>query len=253
MPLAGYDYFLDIAKSVQWDQNNVDLAVDVAEWPLLDSNFREQVMGLLAGFCIAEWAVADELPAIAHEIDDPSAAQCLRMQAGDEVRHSQFFDRVVAEVARVPGDTRDERRSAVRHRMSPEFLRLFEEELPRRAAQVSSEGGVAAAVGLYHMVLEGVVLIAGQFAFFDVLDKDSQLPGLRQGVELVHRDERWHIGFGARCLQDLPLKTGTVDRILAEGEEAVSVWGDHVAPKHTEKMMQLHRRRLRAAGLLKKA
>ena len=56
------------------------------------------------------------------------------------------------------------------------------------------------AVGLYHMVLEGVVFTAGQYALLEILDKD-RLPGLYEGMELVLRDEKWHIGFGTRCLQ----------------------------------------------------
>ena len=31
---------------------------------------------------------------------------------------------------------------------------------------------------------------------------DDRLPGLREGMELVLRDERWHVGFGTRCLAD---------------------------------------------------
>lgn len=250
--LAGYQYFLDMAQSLQWDEQEIDLSADAAAWPTLSEAEHRRVMGLIAGFCVAEWAVADELPTFAGAIGDPVAADVLRMQDGDEARHSRFFDRVVAEVAQVPGASRDERRAGVRGWMSGEFLRLFEEELPARAARVGREGGISAGIGLYHMVLEGIVLIAGQFAFFEVLDEIDRLPGLRRGVELVHRDERWHVGFGARCLQDLNLTPDAVERIVAEGEAAVSVWGDLVSEQSTQKMMQLHRRRLRATGLLPK-
>jgi ribonucleoside-diphosphate reductase beta chain len=250
--LAGYQYFWNIAQSLQWDEQEIDLSADAAAWPTLSPGEHHQVMSLIAGFAVAEWAVADELPAFAGAIDDPAAADVLRMQDGDEGRHSRFFDRVVAEVVQTPGTSRDERRAGVRGWMSAEFLRLFEEELPARAARVGSEGGVSAGIGLYHMVLEGIVLIAGQFAFFEVLNDIGRLPGLRQGVELVHRDERWHVGFGARCLQDLNLGPDAVERILAEGEEAVSVWGSVVPEQSTQKMLQLHRRRLRATGLLPK-
>ena len=50
------------------------------------------------------------------------------------------------------------------------------------------------------MILEGVVFTAGQLALLDLLD--DRLPGLQRGTELVLRDERWHVGFGARCLAD---------------------------------------------------
>lgn len=250
MALAGYRYFLETARSLQWDEQEIDLSEDAVAWPALAQHDRDRVMGLIAGFCVAEWAVADELGAFAEAIDDPDAAACLTMQDGDEARHSRFFDRVVAEVPKIPGNTRQERRAAVRGVMPPEFLRLFEQVLPQRAARVGDSGGIPAGIGLYHMVLEGIVLIAGQFAFFEVLDELDCLPGLRRGVELVHRDERWHIGFGARCLQDLDVSPEMVQRIVDEGEEAVDAWGGLVPPRHSQKMAKLHRRRLRATGLL---
>src|SRR5699024_3550756 len=157
--------------------------------------------------------VTDELPAFAAAIDDADAAACFTMQDGDEARHSRFFDRVAAEVPQLAGTDRAQRRTAMRQWVPSSFLHLFDELLPQRAARVGHESGMTAAVGLYHLVLEGVVLLAGQFAFFELLDRLECLPGLRRGVELVHRDERWHIGFGARCLQDLAVPSEVVERI----------------------------------------
>ena len=66
---------------------------------------------------------------------------------------------------------------------------------------------------------------------------DPRLPGLRQGTELVLRDERWHVGFGTRCLIDAGLDETA---ILAEGEAAAAVW----APEHAERVVTTLRRRL---------
>src|SRR3712207_9577230 len=54
-------------------------------------------------------------------------------------------------------------------------------------------------VSLYHMLLEGVVFNAGTQALLEDL-ADGALPGVREGVKRVERDERWHVGFGLRCL-----------------------------------------------------
>ena len=70
---------------------------------------------------------------------------------------------------------------------------------PLRAAGVE-------AVGVYHMVLEGVVFTAGQLALLELVD--DRLPGLREGTELVLRDERWHVGFG----DPLPARRGALGR-----------------------------------------
>jgi ribonucleoside-diphosphate reductase beta chain len=87
------------------------------------------------------------------------------------------------------------------------------------------------------MVLEGVVFTAGQLALLDLLD--DRLPGLREGTELVLRDERWHVGFGARCLADLDYDEAG---ILEEGSRAAALW----APEYAERVVDGLRSRLRA-------
>lgn len=248
--LADFEYFLRVGRESQWKESIIDLSADAAAWPDMDPDLRDRTMRFVAGFAIAEWAVANELGAFADVIDHPRAAQCFTMQDGDEARHSRFFDRLVDEVAQIPGETRDERRRAVRQFVDPQLLELFEVTLPERAARVSEDRGLHAAVGLYHMVLEGVVLTAGQFAFLELLEGIDVLPGLKRGVELVQRDERWHVGFGARCIQELDLSPHEVEHILDEGQQAVTAWGPLVGPEHTDRMRRLHTRRLRAAGLL---
>ena len=87
------------------------------------------------------------------------------------------------------------------------------------------------------MVLEGVVFTAGQLALLDLLD--DRLPGLLAGTELVLRDERWHVGFGARCLADLDYDEAL---ILEEGSRAAALW----APEYAERVVDGLRSRLRA-------
>jgi ribonucleoside-diphosphate reductase beta chain len=97
------------------------------------------------------------------------------------------------------------------------------------------------------MVLEGVVLLAGQNAMLDTLDRLSVgLPGVRRGVELVLRDERWHIGFGTRLVQGAGLGRDEVEALLALGQAAAGAWGDLVSPSAAEKAARMHRTRLRA-------
>jgi ribonucleoside-diphosphate reductase beta chain len=251
--LAGYPYFLDVAASVQWDDAALDLTADALAWPHLPPDDLDAVLRLVAGFCVAEASVAAELQPFGLAAADPRAAACFRAQAVDEARHARFFDRVAAEVTQVPGAGPAERRAVLRRLVPRPFLELFEDRLPAMARDLA--GGtqdLQAAVGLYHMVLEGVVLIAGQFALLDLLDRVAALPGVRRGVELVHRDERWHIGFGARCLQDLQVSPDAAARILAEGEAAAQAWGEAVGADHTTRIATLHRRRLRAVGLIRR-
>lgn len=178
---------------------------------------------------------------------DESVADIFRAQARDERRHARFFDRVAAEVAAVPGTDAAARLDVLRTHVSPELVALFEERLPATAQRLAgNRADLTTAVGLYHMVLEGVVLLAGQNAMLDTLDRLSTgLPGVRRGVELVLRDERWHIGFGTRLVQTVGLSEDEVEDLLELGQAAAGAWGDLVTPEAAERAATIHRRRLR--------
>jgi len=236
--IADYPHFLVLAQRAQWDEADVDLEPDAAAWPGLDPGVRLRIERLVAGFCVGEAGVAEHLGPFGAAAQDPDAARCFAVQEGDERRHSAFFDRVARDVLAVPAATPEERRSALRPLLAPEFLELFEVRLPGMAGALArGDGHLERAVGLYHMVLEGVVFTAGQLALLDLVD--DRLPGLRAGTELVLRDERWHVGFGARCLADLDYDEAA---ILAEGEAAAALW----APEYAGRVMDGLRSRLRA-------
>jgi ribonucleoside-diphosphate reductase beta chain len=212
---ASYEHFLDIAASVQWDERAISLRADARAWPHVAGT---RLTELVAGFCVGEAGVAEHLAPFA---EGPAAA-CFAAQARDEQRHARFFARYAAAIGM----------DDPREHVSREYLELFEVRLP---AAVSGAPGEA--VGLYHMILEGVVFTAGQLALLDLLD--DRLPGLEQGTELVLRDERWHVGFGARCLADLDYDEAA---ILEEGERAAALW----APEYAGRVMAGLRSRLRA-------
>jgi ribonucleoside-diphosphate reductase beta chain len=250
--ITGYGHFVQLAESLQWDEKTIDLAPDLEAWPKLTEAERERLHGLIAGFCIAEQAVAEHLVPFqgAATVDDSMAA-CFVSQARDEARHARFFDRVAAEVLEVPGEYPRERLDVLRERVAPELVDLFETRLPEQAQRLADDGAsLTAAVGLYHMVLEGVVLLAGQNAMLDTLESLSvNMPGLRKGMELVLRDERWHIGFGSRVIQSADLEGGEVEEILKNGETAAKAWGDLTSAEAIDKAIQLHRRRLNSVGI----
>jgi ribonucleoside-diphosphate reductase beta chain len=245
-----YDSFVILAETLQWDEATIDFAGDQAAWPTLHDTENARVLALIAGFCIAESAVSGHLASFQAAASDDWVAACFRAQARDERRHARFFDRVAAEVAAVPGTDIVARQDVLRTLVSPELVDLFEERLPATALRLTEDReGLTAAVGLYHMVLEGVVLLAGQNALLDTLGRLSVgLPGVRRGVELVLRDERWHIGFGTRLVQGAGLGSDEVEAILAQGQAAAGAWGDLVSPDAAERAVRMHRNRLRAVG-----
>jgi ribonucleoside-diphosphate reductase beta chain len=250
--ITGYAHFVQLADSLQWDEKAIDYSADREAWPALEDVERDKVLGLVAGFCIAETSVAGQLiPYEAAASVDDAMNACFRAQARDEARHARFFDLVAADVAGVPGADPVARHDVLRAHVTPEFVDLFEHRLPATSQRLAEDhGGLTAAVGLYHMIIEGVVLLAGQLAMLDTLEKLSVgLPGVRKGMELVLRDERWHIGFGSRVVQSAAIGHAEAGALFEEGELAAKVWGDLISPDAIESAVRQHRRRLKAANI----
>lgn len=217
--IAGYQHFLRLADRIQWDAEAIDLTVDAANWATVAD---ARIKGLVSGFIVGEAGVAEHL----HAFFDGDAAATFEAQRRDEERHARFFQRYAEAVGL------DDPYAHV----TPEFVDIFERRLPEAAAQAGIE-----AVGLYHMVLEGVVFTAGQYALLEILDKE-QLPGLHEGMELVLRDEKWHVGFGTRCLNDADVSEEQIQAILVEGERAAALW----APEQSERVLRTLTRRMAA-------
>jgi ribonucleoside-diphosphate reductase beta chain len=243
-------FFSRVVARLQWDPRAIDLAPDAEAWPGLADERRERLTALLAGFRVAEDAVAEHLAPFGQAANNSLVAWVMFLQRRDEQRHAVLFDRIAADVLELPGDTKDERRDAARKLAPTGVLELFEERLPAMAGDLAAgRTGVDAGIGLYHMILEGIVLSAGQRALFADLE-DGALPGVREGVERVELDERWHIGFGLRCLIDARPAPEVIDDVLSQAEEAAGAWGDAVPSEIRETIAPMCRRRLSVAKLL---
>jgi ribonucleoside-diphosphate reductase beta chain len=248
-------FFSRVAARKLWNAAAIDFTADAAAWSELPDERRQRLTRILAGFRVAEDAVAGNLtPFVVATNRETLASQeslmawTFTLQRRDEVRHALFFDRVAAEVLGLPGDTPDERRAAAREHTTPEILELFEERLPTMAAALTAgESDLADGVGLYHMMLEGVVFNAGTNALLEDL-ADGVLPGVREGVERIERDERWHVGFGLRCLIETEPTQERIDDLVACAGEAAEVWGDAVPAAIRERSARTMAHRLHVSG-----
>lgn len=231
--LAGYEHLLRAAQRLRWDEAAIDLCADARAWAALDEAERAPLRRLIAGFLVAEEAVAAALDPFVAAAGDPLARACFAAQQTDEERHASFFARVAGEVVGVDA-----------HDAPPAVHDLFTRRLPDTAAALRrGDATLADGVALYHLILEGVVFAAGQEALLAALH-DTGLDGVRTGAARVQADERWHVGLGVRCLQDAGPAPEQIEALLAEGERAARVWG--VAGVDAARAMQIHRRRLTA-------
>jgi ribonucleoside-diphosphate reductase beta chain len=248
-------FFSRVAARKQWDAAAIDLAPDARAWPELPDERRRRLTTLLAGFRVAEDAVAEQITPFSDAVrretlasQESLMAWTFSLQRRDEERHARFFDRVAAEVLRLPGETPAERRAAAREHATPAILELFDELLPAMAADLEAgRSRLIDGVSLYHMLLEGVVFNAGTAALLDDL-ADGALPGVRVGVERVERDERWHVGFGLRCLIESQPSQELVDDLIARGAAAAAAWGDAVPAAIRERSARTCAHRLHVSG-----
>jgi len=252
-------FFSKIVAHLQWEARAIDLVPDARAWPELEPARRERLTTLLAGFRVAEDAVAEHLEPFDGAAKRASLASAetlmawvLFLQRRDEQRHAVFFDRIAAEVLGLPGETPDERREAARELAPPAVLELFEERLPALAADLAAgHAELSDGVSLYHMLLEGIVFDTARRALLDDI-ADGALPGVREGVRRTDLDERWHIGFGVRCLIESPPAPGVLEDLLAGAEESAAAWGDAVPAATRERVVRKVGRRLSAAGLIER-
>ncbi|HEX5979896.1 MAG TPA: hypothetical protein VFY52_02295 [Thermoleophilaceae bacterium] len=251
------NFFSRLVARLQWDPAAIDLTRDARAWPELPSERRRPLMTLLAGFRVAEDAVSEHITPFAEVARGATLASqesliawVFFLQRRDEDRHAQFFDRIAAEVLGLPGDTPAERRAAARAYVPAGVLELFEVRLPAMAAELAAgRVGLGEGVALYHMVLEGIIFDAAHHALRDYL-ADGTLPGVREGTQRVELDERWHIGFGLRCLIESQPSRDQLDELLLRAGEAAAAWGDVLPDKTREYIADACHHRLAAVGLV---
>jgi ribonucleoside-diphosphate reductase beta chain len=253
------DFFSQLVARLQWNPMAIDLTGDADAWAELDADRRARLLKLLAGFRVGEDAVAAQIAPFADAARGATLASqeslmawVFFLQRRDEQRHAQLFDRIAAEVLALPGDTAEDRRTAARAHVPDAFVELFEQRLPAVAADLAAgHTGLAEGLSLYHMLLEGVVFDAGQQALLDEL-ADGALPGVREGLEHVVRDERWHVGFGLRCLIETQPSGDVLADLLERAEEAAAAWGEAVPAATREASARKVAHRLHVSGLVER-
>lgn len=242
--LAGYDHLLTAARRLRWDAEELCLKHDRDALASMPAPERRRLRALVGGFVVAEHAVADELEpfvAAAAELDpDPGARECFAAQAADERRHARWFDRLAGELFGLD-------RTAARAAAPTAIRELFESELPATARELAARtdpAQLAAAVALYHVVLEGIAFAVGQEALLE-LARGHELTGVADGVARVQGDERWHVGLGVLALQRL----GAPVEVEAPARRAIGAWGPSIAtPERTRRVLAAHARRLTIAA-----
>jgi hypothetical protein len=129
-------------------------------------------------------------------------------------------------VAGVSGAGIGERLAAIEPRLTWGFRKVFGrlEMMSERLRRRPSRANLAAAVTLYHLVIEATLAQPGQHFITSYLEQRDLLPAFRAGMERVAADEQRHIGFGVKMLADLAREDPDCKGAIAELLREVVPW-----------------------------
>jgi hypothetical protein len=189
----------------QWRATEIDFSEDRQQWHETFSDLeRRAALWNYAMFFHGEDSVTDNLSPYIDAAPREEQKYFLATQQVDEARHAVFFGRFMREVVE-RGDDIGSSLHATYPELTWGFRKTFK-HLDKVADGLRKDRSIpnfAAAICMYHMVVEATLAQPGQHFIQSYLTERDVLPGFRSGMENVSRDEQRHIGFGVKCLADL--------------------------------------------------
>jgi hypothetical protein len=194
----------------RWEQGNwrateIDLTPDRHQWEHEFTEVeRRGAVWTYSLFFHGEDSVADNLSPFIDAAPREEQKYFLATQQVDEARHAVLFARFMREVASAGPDI-GSALNATRPRLTWGFRKVFD-RLDRMADELRrdhSRPKLAQAITLYHLVIEASLAQPGQHFIEEGLTRRDLLPGFREGIGNVARDEQRHIAFGVKMIADL--------------------------------------------------
>src|SRR5256884_3739848 len=189
-----------------WRATELDFSEDARQWREDFSEFERQAALWNYGlFFWGEDAVADNLSPYIDAAPLEEQKYFLATQQVDEARHAVFFKRFMHEVCGIGDGSMSSGLSTIKPQLTPGFRKIFD-RLDAMADELRadrSRAKLAAAVTLYHVLIEASLAQPGQHFICSYLEERDQLPAFRAGMENISADEQRHIGFGVKLLSDL--------------------------------------------------
>jgi putative sterol carrier protein len=201
-----------------WSATELDFSEDAKQWRKQFTDFeRTAALWNYALFFWGEDAVADNLSPYIDAAPLEEQKYFLATQQVDEARHAVFFKRFMHEVCGIGDGSIGSALSVIKPQLSPGFRKIFE-RLDRMADELRADRSkpkLAAAVTLYHIIVEATLAQPGQHMICSYLEERDLLPAFRQGMANIAADEQRHIGFGVKLLSDLNREDSRVPRAVA--------------------------------------
>ena len=189
-----------------WCASDIDFTQDRIDWhERLTEQQRRAALWLYALFLHGEDSVTVNLSPYIDAAPRDEQKYFLTTQQVDEARHAVFFARFMHEVAGAGDGSLRGGLDATAAQITWGHRQVFS-RLDRMADELRRDRSprkLAAAVTLYHIVVEATLAQPGQHMIERYLEELDLLPGFRAGMRNVALDEQRHIGFGVKLLADL--------------------------------------------------
>jgi hypothetical protein len=189
-----------------WSATEIDFSQDRHDWENeFTAQQRRGALWLYALFFHGEDAVAGNLSPYIDAAPLEEQKYFLATQQVDEARHAVFFHRFMHEVVGVGDGSLSGAMRATQHELTWGHRTLFArlDAMADELRRDRSARKLAAAVTLYHVVVEGTLAQPGQHLIETSLEALDLMPGFREGIRNVALDEQRHIAFGVKLLADL--------------------------------------------------
>ncbi|HMD51116.1 MAG TPA: ribonucleotide-diphosphate reductase subunit beta, partial [Solirubrobacteraceae bacterium] len=189
-----------------WSATEIDFTEDARQWREDFTEFERQAA--IWNYCLFFWgedAVADNLSPYIDAAPLEEQKYFLTTQQVDEARHAVFFKRFMQEVCGIGDGSMASGLRTIKPQLTPGFRKIFDrlDVMADELRADRSRANLAAAVTLYHVVIEASLAQPGQHFICGYLERRNQLPGFRHGMQKIAADEQRHIGFGVKLLADL--------------------------------------------------
>lgn len=239
--LMDYEQLYALWEKQNWKAHELDFSVDRQHWLATPRESQLDTLFSFGSFYVGEERVTADLAPFLLAAPNGEVEAFIATQLVDEMRHTVFFDRFMAEVMALEADDLRARLQKLEqelltvrpwHFLFDDSLREIADRL--KAAPDDLELFVRGIV-TYHMVTEGVLAMPGQRLLIQYTEDHGLYPGFNEGFRLVEQDEHRHIAFGVRFLKDVcaerpEMKAVVVDQLTTLLPEAAKVF---VPPQET--------------------
>src|SRR3954447_26108963 len=205
MDRISYDDLYRRWEKGNWSATDLDFSEDHADWHEKFSDLeRRAALWNYSMFFHGEDSVTDNLSPYIDAAPREEQKYFLATQQVDEARHSIFFSRFMREVVE-RGDTIASALDATEPELTWGFRKTFQylDKVADGLRKDRSKPNFAAAITMYHLVVEATLAQPGQHFIEGYLEERGVLPGFYAGMQNISRDEQRHIGFGVKILSDL--------------------------------------------------